>query len=147
MGDVHDKKTRSFNMSRIRHKNTKPELLVRRYLFAEGFRFKLHDKTLAGKPDLVLPRYKTVIFVHGCFWHGHEPCSKFVLPKTRADWWREKIGRTRTLDTKNTEVLRDQGWSVLSVYECELLPKVRATTLEGLCRDIKDFANGRISAA
>jgi DNA mismatch endonuclease (patch repair protein) len=86
MADVHDKATRSYNMSRIRAKNTKPELLVRKFLHAQGFRFRLHDKKLPGKPDIVLPKHKTVIFIHGCFWHGHKGCKYYVVPKTRTDW-------------------------------------------------------------
>ena len=95
MADVHDKKTRSFNMSRIKGKDTKPEMVVRRFLFANGFRYCLHDKRFPGKPDIVLPKYKTVIFVHGCFWHGHEGCKYFVVPKTRTEWWLEKINSNR----------------------------------------------------
>ena len=91
MTDVHNKETRSFNMSRIKGKNTKPEMLVRKFLFANGFRYRLHDTKLPGKPDIVLPKYKTVIFVNGCFWHGHKGCPYFVLPKTRIEWWFQKI--------------------------------------------------------
>ena len=81
MTDVHDKQTRSYNMSQIKGKNTKPEMLVRRFLFSKGFRYRLHVKDLPGKPDLVLPKYNTLIFINGCFWHGHENCSKFIIPK------------------------------------------------------------------
>lgn len=91
MTDVHDKQTRSFNMSRIKGKDTKPEMLVRKFLFGKGWRYHLHDKKLSGKPDLVFPKLKTVIFVHGCYWHGHEGCRYFVIPKTRTDWWLDKI--------------------------------------------------------
>jgi DNA mismatch endonuclease (patch repair protein) len=94
MGDVHDKATRSYNMSRIRGKDTKPEMLVRKHLHACGFRYRLHNKNLPGKPDLTLKKYHTVIFVNGCFWHGHEGCKYFVLPKTKSDWWRNKIEET-----------------------------------------------------
>jgi DNA mismatch endonuclease, patch repair protein len=88
---VHDKKTRSYNMSRIKSRNIKPELLVRKFLHARGFRYRLHVKDLPGKPDLVLPKYKTVIFIHGCFWHGHKDCKYFVVPKTRTELWLAKI--------------------------------------------------------
>lgn len=88
-------------MSRIRSKDTKPELLVRKFLFGKGFRYKLYDKTLPGKPDLVFPKFKTVIFIHGCFWHGHEGCQYFVITQTRKKWWTDKINRTRQLDTEN----------------------------------------------
>ena len=83
MADVHTKAVRSFNMSRIKAKDTKPEMLVRRFLHGHGYRYKLHDKTLTGKPDIVLPKYNTVIFIHGCFWHGHKNCKYYVVPKTR----------------------------------------------------------------
>lgn len=102
MADVHTPEQRSYNMSRIRSKHTKPELLVRRFLFAQGFRYRLHDKKLPGSPDLVLPKYRTVIFVHGCFYHGHEGCRYFVVPKTRTDWWLEKIEKNRRPDTSKT---------------------------------------------
>lgn len=91
MSDVHSKEVRSYNMSQIKSKNTKPEILVRKFLFAKGLRFRLHDKNLPGKPDIVLKKYKTVIFVDGCFWHGHDKCKYFIIPKTRTDWWLEKI--------------------------------------------------------
>jgi DNA mismatch endonuclease (patch repair protein) len=91
MADVHDKQTRSFNMSRIRAKDTRPEMLVRRFLHANGFRYKLHDKTLPGKPDTVLPKYKLAIFIHSCFWHGHANGKYYVVPKTRTNWWLHKV--------------------------------------------------------
>ncbi len=91
MADVHTKEIRSKNMAAIKGKNTRPEMLVRRFLHANGFRYKLHDKSLPGKPDIILPKYKTVIFVHGCFWHGHEGCKYYVVPKTRTEWWLNKI--------------------------------------------------------
>ncbi|RYZ18801.1 MAG: DNA mismatch endonuclease Vsr, partial [Chitinophagaceae bacterium] len=100
MADVHDKKTRSYNMSKIKGKNTKPEMLVRKFLHANGFRYRLHCKNLPGKPDIVLSKYKTVIFVHGCFWHGHEHCRYYVVPKTRTDWWLNKINRNIQNDKK-----------------------------------------------
>src|SRR5436853_4931747 len=106
MADVHDKKTRSYNMSRIKGKNTKPEILVRKYLHSKGFRFRLHDKKLPGKPDIVLPKYNTVIFVHGCFWHGHQNCKYAALPKTRTIWWGKKIERNKELDLLNKMKLR-----------------------------------------
>jgi len=87
-------------MSQIKSKDTKPELLVRKFLFANGFRYKLHDKNLPGKPDIVLPKYKTVIFVHGCFWHGHVNCKYYVVPKTKTQWWLDKIGKNIERDIK-----------------------------------------------
>src|SRR6266487_4753063 len=100
MADVHDKETRSYNMSRIKSRNTKPELLVRKFLHAHGFRYRLHVKDLPGKPDIVLPKYRTVIFIHGCFWHGHEGCKYFVVPKTRTEWWLTKINSNKANDAK-----------------------------------------------
>jgi DNA mismatch endonuclease, patch repair protein len=120
MADVHDKQTRSYNMSRIKGKNTKPEILVRKYLFTKGYRYKLHDKKLPGKPDIVLPKYKTVIFVHGCFWHGHENCRYFVLPKTRAVWWLNKIMGNKQKDGENFSLLLESGWKIITIFECEL---------------------------
>ncbi len=111
---------RSYNMSRIRSKDTKPELLVRKFLFSKGFRFKLHDKSLPGKPDIVLPKYKTVIFVHGCFWHGHKGCKYFVVPKTRTKWWLNKITTNKQHDTKNKRLLKKAGWKVITLWECSL---------------------------
>src|SRR5436190_3050879 len=122
MADVHNKATRSYNMSRIRAKDTKPEMLVRKFLHANGFRYKLHDKKLPGKPDIVLPKYKTVIFVHGCFWHGHKDCKYFVVPKTRTEWWLTKIDRNKLNDAKSKRVLKKKGWKVLELWECDLKP-------------------------
>ena len=120
MADVHTKEVRSYNMSQIRSKNTKPELVVRKYLFAKGFRYRLHSKDLPGKPDIVLPKYRTVIFVNGCFWHGHEGCKYFVVPKTRTEWWLNKIGRNKQLDVENIEKLESNNWKVIVLFECEL---------------------------
>lgn len=107
-------------MSRIRGKDTKPEMIVRKFLFANGFRYRLHDKKLPGKPDLVLRKYNTVIFVHGCFWHGHDGCKYFQLPKTRSEWWKAKIERTKVVDAAAVAELERLGWKVLVVWECEL---------------------------
>ncbi len=123
MADVHDKQTRSFNMSQIRSKNTKPELLIRKFLFANGFRYKLHDKKLPGKPDIVLPKYHIVFFIHGCFWHGHKNCKYFVVPKTRTDWWLEKIRANSQRDKENFLKIRKEGWKVITIFECELRSK------------------------
>ncbi|MBI3133326.1 MAG: DNA mismatch endonuclease Vsr [Bacteroidetes bacterium] len=120
MTDVHSKKIRSYNMSRIKGKDTKPEMLVRKFLFANGFRYRLHVKNLPGKPDIVLPKYKTVIFVHGCFWHGHKNCKYFVVPKTRTEWWLEKISRNRENDVEKKKNLTRLGWRVMNIWECQL---------------------------
>lgn len=129
MADVHTKAQRSYNMSRIKGKNTKPEILVRKYLHAQGFRYKLHDKTLPGKPDLVLPKYKTVIFIHGCFWHGHTNCKYFTIPKTRTVWWTEKINKNSTNDLKTMKLLKKDGWKIITVWECKLKPAKSDETL------------------
>jgi DNA mismatch endonuclease, patch repair protein len=136
MADVHDKKTRSFNMSRIKSKNTKPEIIVRKYLFNKGFRFRLHLVNLPGKPDVVLPKYKTIVFIHGCFWHGHENCKYFVIPKTRTDWWIEKIERNKKIDDANFQKLKLLGWKVLTIFECELKNEKRQYTLDELINKI-----------
>lgn len=120
MTDVHQPHIRSYNMSRIRSKDSKPEMIVRRYLFRNGFRFRLHVKSLPGKPDLVLKKYRTVIFVHGCFWHGHEGCKYFVVPKTRTEWWLSKIESNKKNDKVNKDRLQQVGWAVCEIWECEL---------------------------
>jgi len=124
-------------MSKIKSKNTKPELLVRKYLFSQGFRYKLHDKKLPGTPDLVFPRYKTVIFVHGCFWHGHDGCKYFVVPKTRTKWWMDKINRNKNNDEQSSENLTRMGWKVVTIFECELMSQRQKETLHNLVRQLK----------
>ncbi|MBK8659176.1 MAG: DNA mismatch endonuclease Vsr [Bacteroidetes bacterium] len=132
MADVHTSEQRSYNMSRIKGKDTKPEMMVRSFLHTNGFRYKLHDKTLPGKPDIVLTKYKTVIFVNGCFWHGHNNCKYATIPKTRTDWWLQKINGNKANDTKHTQALRKLHWRVISLWECELKPAKRDRTLERL---------------
>ena len=123
MADVHDKITRSYNMSQIKGTNTKPEILVRQFLFSKGFRYRINDKKLPGKPDIVLPKYKTVIFVNGCFWHGHENCKYFTLPKTRTEWWKEKIKKNIENDLNKQTQLRNLEYKVLIIWECEIKSK------------------------
>lgn len=137
MADVHSKAVRSYNMSKIKGKNTKPELIVRKHLHALGFRYRIHDKKLPGTPDIVLPKYKTVIQVHGCFWHGHKNCKYFILPKTRTEWWTEKINRTIERDKKNRAELLNLGLNILSIYECQLKPDNKAQTLFKLVETLK----------
>jgi DNA mismatch endonuclease (patch repair protein) len=120
MADVHSKEIRSKNMAAIKSKNTKPEMLVRRFLHANGFRYTLHDKKLPGKPDIVLPKYRTVIFVHGCFWHGHTNCKYFVVPKTRTEWWLIKKKGNIANDTKAAKALKKDGWKIIKLWECKL---------------------------
>ncbi len=138
MADVHDKKTRSYNMSRIRGKDTTPEMIVRKFLFSKGVRYRLHQKKLPGKPDLVLRKYNTVVFVNGCFWHGHEGCKYFVIPKTRTEWWKNKISKTVEKDKEIYHELEKMGWQVLIVWECELRGEKRNATLENLFQKITD---------
>lgn len=120
MADVHSPETRSFNMSQIKGKNTKPEELVRRYLFSRGFRYRKNVSTLPGKPDIVLPKYKTCIFVNGCFWHKHEGCKYFVWPKNNAEFWKKKITGNVERDLRQQNELRLLGWNVVVIWECEL---------------------------
>ncbi|OIO68790.1 MAG: very short patch repair endonuclease [Zetaproteobacteria bacterium CG_4_9_14_3_um_filter_49_83] len=124
MTDVHSKATRSKNMAAVRNKDTKSELLVRKALHRLGFRYRLHDRKLPGKPDLVLPKYNAVIFVHGCFWHQHD-CHLFKWPSTREEFWREKIEGNRTRDIESIKQLQLMGWRVLTIWECSLKGKSR----------------------
>lgn len=117
-------------MSRIRSENTKPEMLVRKFLHANGFRYSLHNKKLPGKPDIVLTKYRTVIFVHGCFWHGHKKCKYFVVPKTRTKWWLNKINTNKANDEKAEKALRKEGWKVITVWECKLKPVKNKKTFD-----------------
>lgn len=127
--DVHSPQTRSFNMSRIRGTNTKPEEQVRKILFSRGFRYRKNDKRFPGKPDVVLPKYKTCIFVNGCFWHKHEGCKYFVWPQNNSEFWRKKIESNVQRDQNNYEELRKQGWKVIVIWECELKKdKIHSTT-------------------
>lgn len=139
MTDVHNKATRSYNMSRIKGKNTKPEMLVRKFLFANGFRYRLHDNKLPGKPDIVLPKYKTVIFVNGCFWHGHKGCKFAALPKTRTKWWSQKIEGTCQRDEASEILLNSFGWKVLTVWTCELKNLSKTQTLYNLKFNIENL--------
>lgn len=135
--DNHYKATRSYNMSQIRSKNTKPEETVRKFLFSSGLRYRKNDKRYPGKPDIVLPKYKTVIFVNGCFWHGHEGCKYYVTPKSNTDYWLPKIQRNILRDDENKRVLEQQGWKVIVVWECQLKGANKVETLENLIKNIK----------
>ncbi len=138
MADVHSPKIRSYNMSRIKAKDTKPEILVRKYLFSHGLRYRLHDKKLPGKPDIILPKYRIIIFVHGCFWHGHESCRYFAPPKTRTEWWMNKIKGNIENDIKKKELLEKMGWSIITIWECQLKKDKQNTTLNDLILKIKN---------
>jgi len=137
MADVHSKEVRSYNMSRIRSKNTKPEIIVRKFLHAAGFRFRLHNKNLPGTPDIVLPKYKTAVFIHGCFWHGHQNCRYFVVPKTRTEWWQNKIYRNAANDDKAASELKVLGWKVIEVWECSLKKDLLKDSLDALAENIR----------
>lgn len=137
MADVMTPEQRSRCMAAVKGKDTKPEIIVRRYLFSKGLRFRIHVRNLAGCPDIVLPKYKTVIFVNGCFWHGHKDCKYSHLPKSNEFFWEQKIKRNRARDIANEFELRTQGWKVIVIWECEI-KKVsdRQTVLENLYRKI-----------
>lgn len=134
--DVHDKETRSYNMSCIKGKNTRPEEIVRKYLFSQGFRYRKNDKRLPGTPDIVLPKYKTVIFVNGCFWHGHKNCKCFVVPKTNTDFWVNKIEANKQRDYRKIDELQELGWKVIIVWECRLKRNVFSETMSALVSKI-----------
>ena len=136
MADVHTKAVRSYNMSRIRGKDTKPEMLVRRFFHGQGYRYRLHVKALPGKPDIVLPKYNIVIFIHGCFWHGHKNCKYYVVPKTRTAWWLAKINGNAANDKKHATALRKAGWKVITLWECGLKPRKAGKTLARLLNRI-----------
>lgn len=141
MADNHSKEVRSINMSHIRSTNSKPEEIVRKYLFAEGFRYRKNVKKLPGWPDIVLPKYKTVIFVNGCFWHKHD-CPRFVWPSSNQDYWRPKILRNIERDNQSRKELETLGWKVITVWECELKKNVLNETLGKLIAELKaiDFS-------
>ena len=134
MAYVHTKKVRSYNMSQIWSKNTKPDLVVRKYLFANGFRYRLHSKYLPGKPDIVLPKYRTVIFVHGFFWH--EECKYFVVPKTKTEWWLNKITWNNQKDMEHIKKLRSDKWKVKTLFECKLKKGNIDSTLNTLIKKL-----------
>lgn len=141
--DNKTKAERSANMRAIRSTDTKPELMVRRLLFAAGFRFRLHAKDLPGKPDIVLPKWKTVVFVHGCFWHFHEGCPRAVRPASNTEFWDEKLARNRARDREEHATLMAAGWRVLVVWECACRKK-HLPALQGLMRNfLKDARAGQ----
>ncbi len=137
MADVKTPEQRSRNMAAIKGKDTKPEMIVRKYLFSRGLRFRVQVRKLPGTPDIVLPKYKTAIFVNGCFWHGHEGCKYFRLPKSNVEFWKEKIERNIERDRESMQALLDLGWKVVRVWECELRNKAnREETLNKIYTSI-----------
>lgn len=133
MADIVDKETRSRMMSGIRGKNTKPEYHIRSLLHRNGFRFRLHTKDLPGKPDIVLTKHRAVIFIHGCFWHGHD-CHLFKLPSTRTDFWETKIHRNRQNDNSAILALEQAGWRIAVIWECSLRGKLRMSDDTIVCK-------------
>ena len=138
MADVHDTAIRSYNMYRIKGQDTKPEETVRKYVFSKGFRYRKNVSTLPGKPDIVLPKYKTCIFVHGCFWHKHEGCKYFVWPKSNEEFWKDKLEKNVTRDKNEQAELEKMGWHILIVWECQLKKKNKEQTLRELEEKIKN---------
>lgn len=136
MADTHSKETRSYNMSRIRSQNTKPETIVRKFLFSKGLRFRKNDKRYPGHPDILIPKYKTAVFMNGCFWHCHAGCPDFVLPKSNQDYWGPKLEKNRNRDEENYAILRKEGWNVVIVWECGLKKATRGERLEQLYLEI-----------
>jgi DNA mismatch endonuclease, patch repair protein len=136
MADVHDPAVRSFNMSQIKGKNTKPEIFVRKFLHRNGLRFRLHERSLPGKPDLVFKKYRTVMFVHGCFWHGHEGCKYFVKPKTNPGFWLTKIEQNKKRDQVAINKLTQDGWKVIEIWECEIKSYNREKILNRVLKKI-----------
>ena len=138
MADVHSKEVRSYNMSRIKGHNTEPEIIVRKFLFSKGYRYRNNDSKLPGKPDIVLKKYHIAIFVNGCFWHGHEGCRKFVIPQHNSDWWMNKISDNQKRDQRNIISLKNAGWNVITVWECQLHSSVREETLNNVVRELEN---------
>ena len=137
MADVLTPEQRSFNMSRIRGKDTGIEVAVRKYLFSKGYRYRKNDARYPGKPDIVLPKYKTVIFIHGCFWHRHEGCRYATMPKTREEFWKTKFQKNVSNDRKHQEELESAGWRVLTIWECELKKDRFEETMQHLLEKIE----------
>jgi len=145
MADIFSERKRSEIMSKVKSKNTKPEEIVRKYLFSKGFRYRKNVKELPGKPDIVLPKYATVIFVNGCFWHGHD-CPKGTLPATNTEFWEQKIRSNKQRDEKNEKSLVERGWRVETIWECELKNKTIALkTLEALEQRLKNRENDNLT--
>lgn len=146
MADVMTPEQRSRCMAAIKGKDTKPEMIVRKYLFSRGLRFRVQVRKLPGTPDIVLPKYKTAVFVNGCFWHGHEGCKYFRLPKSNVEFWKEKIERNIERDRESMQALLDLGWKVIRVWECELRNKAnREAILNKIYNSITTSGNSGYS--
>lgn len=130
--DIFTPEQRSLIMSSVKGKNTKPEILIRKLLHSLGYRFRIHRKDLPGKPDIVLPRYKTVIFINGCFWHQHQGCKASHIPASHAEYWRSKLERNAARDKKNIQILQSMGWRVIVIWECEINDIIRSRQVPGL---------------
>lgn len=139
--DVHSEYVRSFNMSKIKGRDTKPEMIVRKFIHSKGLRYRLHQKKLSGKPDLYFPKYRIAVEIRGCFWHGHENCRYFVLPKTRTEWWTAKIFKTKERDYANEMRLLSEGIRTIVVWECSLKKDKINDTLKNLFYEI---TNGNV---
>ena len=139
MTDIQTPLQRHNTMSAIRGKNTKPEMIVRRGLWKRGFRYRLNYKRLPGHPDLVLRKYKTCIFINGCFWHGHEGCKYYTIPKTNTEFWVNKVQRNKERDERVKHELNAMGWNCITVWECELKPAKREATLESLAFTLNEI--------
>lgn len=136
MADVMTPEQRSRCMAAVKGKNTKPEMMVRKFLFSKGLRYRVNNRKLPGAPDIVLKKYKTVVFIDGCFWHGHEGCRYYKMPKSNVDFWERKISHNKARDVSNTAVLKMMGWKVIRVWECDVKTKGR-----------RDFTLRRLFAA
>jgi DNA mismatch endonuclease (patch repair protein) len=136
--DTFSKSKRSEIMARVSGKDTKPEILVRKFLFSKGFRYRKNVKEIPGKPDIILPKYKTIVFIHGCFWHGHKNCEASQLPTSNVEYWTKKVSSNINRDSTNSQILKNMGWKVIVVWECELKTKYRDNRLHTLIKEIRD---------
>ncbi len=137
MADILNHDQRHYNMTRIRNKDTSPERSLRNSLWHKGYRYRLNDKHLPGSPDIVLPKYRTVIFVHGCFWHGHKDCKYYTIPKTNTEFWTTKVTRNMERDQEVWRQLEAKGWFVIIVWECQLKKPYLSETVETISSEIR----------
>jgi len=140
MTDIFEPEARSYIMSKIKKVDTKPELIVRKFLYRNGFRYKIHEKKILGNPDIVLKRYKTVIFVNGCFWHAHKDCKLSKMPKSNLEYWLPKIKSNIERDIKNHQVLQGTGWNVVIIWECQLELEKQELTLKKILQTLRNNA-------